>query len=115
MSHRIGNVIVTATTFGAIAIAVDHNTHLGPYSSASFTFTRERCVGLVRTARNDCGTARHACAGRATRDAASDEWMLLLEDCGRRNPACIRLARSHIRLGPRMPSLAQSFVSMLRR
>ncbi|MBP0590797.1 DUF2282 domain-containing protein [Paraburkholderia sp. LEh10] len=77
MSRRIANVIVIVSALGAIAVAVDRNTHLGPHSSATFTFSRERCFGVVRAARNDCGTARHACAGRATRDAASDEWVLL--------------------------------------
>ncbi|MPW23407.1 DUF2282 domain-containing protein [Paraburkholderia sp. CNPSo 3157] len=38
---------------------------------------RERCFGIVRAGRNDCGTAKHACAGRAPRDAAGDEWLLL--------------------------------------
>ncbi|WP_241023747.1 DUF2282 domain-containing protein [Burkholderia sp. Ac-20365] len=55
----------------------DRNTHLGPHLGATFTFSRERCFGVVRAVRNDCGTARHGYVDRATRDAAGDEWVLL--------------------------------------
>ncbi|SIT51201.1 conserved exported hypothetical protein [Paraburkholderia piptadeniae] len=77
MNRRIGNALVILSAFGAIAVAVDRNTHLGPHSAAIFKFDRERCFGIVRAGRNDCGTAKHACAGRAPRDAAGDEWLLL--------------------------------------
>ncbi|MPW22909.1 DUF2282 domain-containing protein [Paraburkholderia sp. CNPSo 3157] len=77
MNRRIGNVLVILGAFGAIAVAIDRNTHLGPLSAATFKSDRERCFGIVRAGRNDCGTAKHACAGRAPRDAAGDEWLLL--------------------------------------
>jgi len=77
MSRLIGNVVVILSAMGTIALAVDRNTHLGSRAGESFTFDRERCFGVVRAGRNDCGTAKHACAGRAPREAASDEWLLL--------------------------------------
>ena len=77
MNRLIGNVVVIVSAVGVIAIAIDRNTHLGFHSSATFTFDRERCFGVVRAGRNDCGTVKHACAGRAPRDAASNEWVLL--------------------------------------
>ncbi len=35
----------------------------------------EKCAGIVKAGMNDCGTAKHACAGQATKDGAKDEWV----------------------------------------
>ena len=35
---------------------------------------REKCYGIAKAGQNDCGTARHTCAGKAARDNAPDEW-----------------------------------------
>lgn len=35
---------------------------------------REKCYGIAKAGQNDCGTATHTCAGKATRDNAPDEW-----------------------------------------
>lgn len=33
-----------------------------------------KCYGIAKAGDNDCGTARHSCAGKATTDRAPDEW-----------------------------------------
>lgn len=35
----------------------------------------EKCLGIVKAGKNDCGTSGHACAGQSTRDGAPDEWI----------------------------------------
>ena len=35
---------------------------------------KEKCYGVAKAGQNDCGTARHSCAGKSTKDNASDEW-----------------------------------------
>lgn len=35
---------------------------------------REKCYGIAKAGQNDCGTATHTCAGKATRDNAPDDW-----------------------------------------
>jgi uncharacterized membrane protein len=77
MAHRLSNAVVIPSAIAAILIAVQQTTHVLPGSGKSFTRDRERCYGVVRAGRNDCGTAKHACAGRAARDAQSDEWRML--------------------------------------
>jgi uncharacterized membrane protein len=77
VNHRIGNALVIFSAISAIALAVQRNTHLTPHAAATFRFDRERCFGIVRAGKNDCGTAKHACAGRAPHDAAGDEWLML--------------------------------------
>ena len=34
----------------------------------------EKCYGIAKAGQNDCGTARHSCAGKSTKDKAPDEW-----------------------------------------
>ena len=35
---------------------------------------RDKCYGIAKAGQNDCGTARHTCAGKATKDKAPDDW-----------------------------------------
>jgi uncharacterized membrane protein len=35
---------------------------------------KEKCYGVAKAGQNDCGTARHSCAGKAVKDNAADEW-----------------------------------------
>lgn len=39
----------------------------------------EKCAGIVKAGMNDCGTAKHDCAGQAKTDGAADEWMYVPE------------------------------------
>ena len=35
---------------------------------------KEKCFGIAKKAANDCGTASHSCAGKATADNVAEEW-----------------------------------------
>jgi uncharacterized membrane protein len=37
----------------------------------------EKCTGIVKVGKNDCGTSKHACAGQAKTDADAEEWVYL--------------------------------------
>ncbi len=39
----------------------------------------EKCAGIVKAGMNDCGTAKHSCAGQAKANAASDEWVYVVK------------------------------------
>ncbi len=39
----------------------------------------EKCMGIVKAGKNDCGTSGHACAGQSTKDGAPDEWIYVPE------------------------------------
>ena len=39
----------------------------------------EKCMGIVKTAMNDCGTSKHACAGQAKADSDAEEWVYVPE------------------------------------
>ncbi len=36
---------------------------------------KEKCAGVVKAGKNDCGTSKHSCAGQATVDGDPEEWM----------------------------------------
>ena len=35
----------------------------------------EKCAGIAKAGKNDCGNAKHSCAGQAGKDADADEWV----------------------------------------
>jgi uncharacterized membrane protein len=35
---------------------------------------KEKCYGIAKAGQNDCGTARHSCAGKASKDNSPAEW-----------------------------------------
>lgn len=37
----------------------------------------EKCMGIVKAGKNDCGTSKHACAGQAKTDSDKEEWVYL--------------------------------------
>lgn len=37
----------------------------------------EKCYGIVKAGKNDCGTSQASCAGAATQDSQKDAWILL--------------------------------------
>ena len=56
---------------GVLALAGTTQT---PAHSADAEGGKEKCYGIAKAGQNDCGTARHTCAGKATKDNAPDEW-----------------------------------------
>jgi len=39
----------------------------------------EKCYGISKAGMNDCGTAKHACGGQATKDGDPKEWIYVPE------------------------------------
>jgi uncharacterized membrane protein len=35
---------------------------------------KEKCYGVAKAGKNDCGTAKHSCAGKAEKDNLPEEW-----------------------------------------
>ena len=73
----LGNALVLSGALLAALAAVHRYTHVFSAPGATFTLERERCHGVVRAGRNDCGTSTHACAGQASADAQAEEWISL--------------------------------------
>jgi len=39
----------------------------------------EKCMGISKAGKNDCGTSQHACAGMAKTDSMAEEWVYVPE------------------------------------
>lgn len=39
----------------------------------------EKCYGIVKAGKNDCGANGHSCAGQAAKDGDANEWILVPE------------------------------------
>lgn len=67
MNHR------HALTLGAVAGLLA----LGLTAPAAFAGKpgMEKCAGIVKAGKNDCGTSKHACAGQASKDGDPTEWV----------------------------------------
>ena len=53
----------------------------------------EKCYGVVRKAKNDCGTSKHHCAGQATKDSDPEEWLKVPKGM------CSRLVKGSLKPG----------------
>lgn len=60
----------------ASVIALGLLTAVGQVSAAAKEGA-EKCFGVVKAGKNDCGAKGHACAGKATKDGEGDEWIYL--------------------------------------
>ena len=63
LSVGLGAEAIADTTAGTQAAKPDSNT--------------EKCFGIVKAGKNDCGSATAQCAGSSTKDNAKDAWILL--------------------------------------
>jgi len=63
MKHVISAAALAAVIMSAASVA-----------SAEEAKT-EKCYGVVKTGKNDCGTSKHGCAGAATVDSDREEWI----------------------------------------
>jgi len=58
----------------AVAAILALGTAQAPAQAQDSKAPKEKCYGIAKAGQNDCGTARHSCAGKAARDNAPDEW-----------------------------------------
>lgn len=35
----------------------------------------EKCAGIAKAGKNDCGTSKHSCAGQAAKSGDAEEWV----------------------------------------
>ncbi len=76
-SRKAANAAVIAGAMALAALAVRENMNLTSAAQGEAPLPRERCYGVAREGKNDCGTPRHSCAGRAVRNADTGEWLMV--------------------------------------
>jgi uncharacterized membrane protein len=65
------NFLVNSAVAGAIALG------LGTAPALAAKPGMEKCAGIVKAGKNDCGTATNACAGTVKRDADPNAWIFV--------------------------------------
>ncbi|MFI4937942.1 MAG: DUF2282 domain-containing protein [Candidatus Berkiellales bacterium] len=73
--HRILNASVIAVAASMSLYVIYANTdwlHQGKPA-----IERERCYGIARAGKNDCGSSMHSCAGQAQKDNQPNEWIMV--------------------------------------
>ena len=66
------DLIVHSAIVGLLAVGMSGNAFAAKKGM-------EKCAGIVKAGMNDCGTAKHSCAGQGTSAGASDEWVYVAE------------------------------------
>ena len=69
MNHQ---ATIQAALAGLLAVGIATAVTAQPVKQPSET---EKCYGVAMSGKNDCGTAKHSCAGQASADRGADEWI----------------------------------------
>ena len=59
-----------------VGIALGMATTMGATDAlAKPDWAGEKCKGIVKKGKNDCGTSKHGCGGKAAKDNDPEEWV----------------------------------------
>ena len=65
------NLLVSGAMAGLVAMASSGDALAQAKPAAAL---KEKCYGVAKKGQNDCGTAKHSCAGKAEADNRPEEW-----------------------------------------
>ena len=68
-------ILMNAALAGVVALGLGAVGGEAQAAKAGF----EKCAGIVKAGMNDCGTAKHDCAGQAAADGDAQEWLYVPE------------------------------------
>lgn len=71
MNTKKSNALVSGAIAGVVAMGLLASAGEAVAAKKGF----EKCAGIVKAGKNDCGNSRHGCAGQASSDNMSDEWL----------------------------------------
>ena len=63
-------LILSSAIAGLVALSTASGVAVAQEKKAE----KEKCYGIAKKGTNDCGTAKHSCAGQAAADNTPDEW-----------------------------------------
>ena len=68
MNHQ---AMIQGAVAGILALGLTVDVSAGPVTPQA---GQEKCYGIAKAGQNDCGTAKHACAGEAKTSGDPTEW-----------------------------------------
>lgn len=60
----------------AVALSLTHSVALAADKTKPDVIM-EKCYGIAKAGKNDCGTAAHACSGQSQKDSDPVEWLYM--------------------------------------
>lgn len=66
---------MTKSSLGTVLAAAATLAMVGAVTPAAAADGKEKCYGVSKAGKNDCGNGAHSCAGNAATDNAGDEWV----------------------------------------
>jgi uncharacterized membrane protein len=66
------NALLRSALAGVLALVLAPEA--GAQAQGQGKAEKEKCYGIAKAGQNDCGTAKHTCAGKSTKSNAPDEW-----------------------------------------
>jgi uncharacterized membrane protein len=63
-------LILSTAIAGLVAVSAMSGTAMAQDKKEA----KEKCFGVAKKGQNDCGTAKHSCAGQSAADNAAEEW-----------------------------------------
>ncbi len=67
---QISIALGSLLALGTLSVSAQTMGHDAPAPAGT-----EKCYGVAKAGKNDCGTSKHSCAGQAKADGAGDEWI----------------------------------------
>lgn len=67
----VNTVMATAFSVGVAAVST--------HAIAKSNCPVEKCYGIVKKGKNDCGTPKHACAAQAATNGSKSEWIYVMK------------------------------------
>lgn len=64
-------VVATALTIGVASVST--------HALAKSNCPVEKCYGIAKKLKNECGTPRHACAAQAKTDRDPNDWIMVMK------------------------------------
>ncbi len=66
---KTSQLIISAAITGLLSMSVS-----GLAGAQESAPKKEKCFGIAKAGKNDCGTSQHSCAGNAKADNVPEEW-----------------------------------------
>jgi uncharacterized membrane protein len=66
---KTSQLVISAAITGLLALSAS-----GLASAQEPAPKKEKCFGIAKAGKNDCGTSQHSCAGNAKADNIPEEW-----------------------------------------
>jgi uncharacterized membrane protein len=66
---KTSQLLISSAIVGLLAVGVSNGAGAQDKAPA-----KEKCFGIAKAGKNDCGTSKHSCAGKAEKDNLPEEW-----------------------------------------